>query len=94
MREHTYTPPKVGEGINCLRTSEVERTAFAFGYYIGRRYWTIDFPFSRAEEEIFKSDSIAYWAGYDLGSHHARQSIGLTQKEILEKSCQTASEGA
>jgi len=94
MREHPYTPPKVGEGVNCLRTSEVERTAFAFGYYIGRRYWTIDFPFSRAEEEIFKSDSIAYWAGYDLGSHHARQSIGLTQKEILEKSCQTASEGA
>jgi len=94
MREHSYAPPKVGEGYCSLRTSEAERSSFALGYYIGRTYWTIDFPFSREEQKIVEADRLAYACGYDLGSYHARQKIGLTQKEIQEKSCQTALEGA
>lgn len=91
-REHPYTPPSVGSGLVDLRTPESERCAFALGYYIGRRYWTIDFPFSTKEEEIISKDRLAYACGYDLGSFHAREGIGLTQKQIQEKVCQAGSD--
>jgi len=93
MREHPHKPCSVGDGMNQLRTPEKERMAFALGYYIGRRYWTIDFPFSPKEEQIMTDDRLAYVCGYDLGSYHTRENIGLSEKEIKEKVCQPASEG-
>jgi hypothetical protein len=92
-REHPYTPPAVGSGMNDLRTPEAERSAYALGYYVGRRYWDIDFPMTDKEREIFDKDKMAYACGYDLGSYHARSAIGFTERELRElkeKSCQTA----
>lgn len=94
-REHPYTEPKVGTGLDCLRTPEAERQAFALGYYIGRRFWTIDYPLDETEEKIKNTDKLAYWCGYDFGSYHSRQRVGLSQAQIkifYEKSCQTASD--
>jgi hypothetical protein len=96
-REDKYTEPKVGTGLDCLRTPEAERASFALGYYIGRRFWTIDYPLDEAEQKIKDADQLAYWCGYDLGSYHSRQNVGLSNrqlKEFFEKSCQTASERA
>lgn len=92
-RGHPYTPCSVGSGMSDLRTPEAERSAFALGYYVGRRYWDMEFPMTEKEREIFEKDRLAYACGYDLGSYHARTKIGFNERELRdfkEKSCQTA----
>jgi len=74
--KHPYTPAKVGVGLDCLRTPEEERQAFALGYYIGRRCWDLQYELDQTEEQIKAKDSLAFFAGYDFGSFHSRKRVG------------------
>jgi len=74
--KHPYKPCPVGEGFGSLKSTEDERQAFALGYYIGRRYWDLEYEHDKTEEQIKEKDSLAYHAGYDLGSYHARERVG------------------
>ena len=93
VTKHPYNPPKVGDGYGSLKTSEVERQAFALGYYIGRKCWDLEYEHDQTEKQIKEADGLAYWAGYDFGSYHARQAVGKpyppkrnydNQKPLLE----------
>lgn len=89
MRDHPYKPLPVGEGEGRLRQGEAERSSFALGYFIGRTYWQTDIPLSQNERTIKEADSLAYWAGYDLGTFHWRQGEHKIRKDWA---CQPASD--